>query len=355
MMPAPKSVLIVRPLSVLLFYPESAWVNILNYWMMKQKRFLTALLAGLLGLCGCAHLHPARHASTPSPLTVIEQKHEPDPKPATLICREQEVQVQRNYKLKRITIDTETNQGNPGEAIVLDYYQCKKEPSAVILLLPVSGGNYEIEHHFARYLAKHGLAVVLAYRPTNAAPELSDLGAINTWLEQSVSRGKRALDWIEDRPELDPDRVGVFGISMGAIQGVLLTAADPRIRAEVFGLVGGDLPYILCHSAEPGITRRRKSFLQKHNLTEPQLHDELKKTITCEPNTAAARIDPQDALVVLGAFDRVVPFKKGLELRRQMGRPETIILPTGHYSALVCIPYLKHQTLKFFQTRFSDE
>jgi len=36
-----------------------------------------------------------------------------------------------------------------------------------------------------------------------------------------------------------------------------------------------------------------------------------------------------------------------------MAGPETIILPTGHYSALVCIPYLRHQTLKFFQARFS--
>src|SRR5882672_6828678 len=281
--------------------------------MIMQKRSLTGLLAGLLGFCGCAHLHPARHASTPSPIAVSEKKQEADPKPAALSCREREVQVHRNYKLQRIEIDTQTDQGNPGEAIVLDYYQCKKEPGPVILLLPVSGGNYEVENHFARYIAKHGVAVVVAHRPTNAEPELAELGAINTWLEQSVSRGKRVLDWIESRPELDPGRVGVFGISMGAIQGVLLTAADPRIRAEVFGLVGGDLPYILCQSAEPGIAKRRKQVLREHNLTQKQLEDELRKTITCEPNTAAARIDPQDVLLVLGAFDRVVPFKKGWE------------------------------------------
>src|SRR5437667_8262173 len=323
--------------------------------MMKQKRSLTGLLAGLLGPCGCAHLHPARHTSSSPPFAVSDRKQEAEPKSAALSCREREVQVRRNYKLNRIEIDTQTDEGNPGEAIILDYYQCNKEPGPVILLLPVSGGNYEIENHFARYIANHGVAVLLVHRPTNAEPELSNLSAINTWLEQSVSRDRRALDWIESRPELDPGRIGVFGISMGAIQGVLLTAADHRIRAEVFGLVGGDLPYILCQSAEPGIAKRRKAFLREHNLTEQQLHDDLRKEITCEPNTAAARIDPQDVLLVLAAFDHVVPFKKGLELRRRMGRPETIILPTGHYSALVCIPYLKHQTLKFFQTRFSNE
>ena len=292
---------------------------------------------------------------TVPPVAVSEQEKEAASKPAALSCREREVGVHRYYKLKRIEIDTQTDEDKPGEAIILDYYQCKKGPGPVILLLPVSGGNYEIENHFARYIANHVVSVVLVHRPTNAEPELADLGAINRWLEQSVSRDKRALDWIESRPELDAARIGVFGISMGAIQGVLLTAEDRRIRAAVFGLVGGDLPYILCHSAEPGIAKRRKQVLREHNLTQQQLEDELRKTITCEPNTAAGKIDPQDVLLVLGAFDRVVPFKKGLELRRRMAGPETIILPTGHYSALVCIPYLKHQTLKFFQARFSNE
>ncbi len=193
--------------------------------MMKQKRSLTGLLAGLLGLCGCAHLHPARHTSSSPPFAVSDRKQEAEPKSAALNCREREVQVHRNYKLKRIEIDTQTKEGNPGEAIILDYYQCNKEPGPVILLLPVSGGNYEIENHFARYIANHGVAVVLVHRPTNAEPELADLGAINRWLKQSVSRDTRALDWIESRHELDSARVGVFGISMGAIQGVLRVAS----------------------------------------------------------------------------------------------------------------------------------
>src|SRR5207245_10719876 len=138
---------------------------------------------------------------------------ETDPKSAAHSCRGREVQAHRNYRPKRIAIDADHDEH--GEAIVLDYYQCSKEPGPIILLLPVSGGNYEVENHFARYIAKHGVAVVVAHRATNAEPELAALGAINTWLEQSVSRGKRVLDWIESRPELDSGRVGVFGISMG--------------------------------------------------------------------------------------------------------------------------------------------
>src|SRR5437899_9077383 len=111
---------------------------------MKENRSLTALLAGLVGLCGCVHFHPARHSATIPVVAVTERKEEAKPKPAGLSCREREVQVHRNYRLKRIEIDTQTDEGNPAEPIVLEYYQCKREPGPVILLLPVSGGNYEI-------------------------------------------------------------------------------------------------------------------------------------------------------------------------------------------------------------------
>src|ERR1044071_628774 len=322
--------------------------------MINQRRWLAGLFAGLLGFCGCVRLHPAWHNSTPT--SVVQ----PEPKPslaayASPRSREREIKVRRRYRLKQIEIEIEANHASSGGPIVIDYYQCSSQPSPVFLLLPISGGNYEVESFFAGYIAKHGTAVALLHRPTNSEPKLSDLGAINTWLEENVWRDKRALDWIESRPELETNKVGVFGISMGAIQGVLLTAADRRIGASVFGLVGGDLPYILCQSAEPGIMKHRNAFLREHNLSEQQLHEQLRKAITCEPNTAAADIDPQDVLLVLAAFDRVVPFKKGLELRLRLRRPETIIVPTGHYSAVVYVPYLRRQTLKFFRDRFFDE
>src|SRR5438552_15805915 len=99
--------------------------------MMKQTRFLIALLAGLLGLCGCAHLHPTRHTASSPPVAAFERKPKAEPKLAALSCREREVQVHRNYKLKRIEIDAQPDRSNAGEAIVLDYYQCKKEPGPV--------------------------------------------------------------------------------------------------------------------------------------------------------------------------------------------------------------------------------
>jgi len=85
---------------------------------------------------------------------------------------------------------------------------------------------------------------------------------------------KRALDLDESRPELDAARIGVFGISMGAIQGVLLTAEDRRIRAAVFGLVG-EICHTFCATAPNQELRSAESkVLREHNLTQQQLEDE---------------------------------------------------------------------------------
>jgi len=58
-------------------------------------------------------------------------------------------------------------------------------------------------------------------------------------------------------------------------------------------------------------------------------------------------------LLVLGVFDRVVPFKLGWKLREHLGKPETILLPTGHLTAVLAIPTIQMQSVKFFESRMS--
>ena len=50
---------------------------------------------------------------------------------------------------------------------------------------------------------------------------------------QAVVDYRRALDYLATRSDIDIDRVGVLGYSMGGNQAFLLTAAEPRIRVAV--------------------------------------------------------------------------------------------------------------------------
>jgi hypothetical protein len=69
----------------------------------------------------------------------------------------------------------------------------------------------------------------------------------------------------------------------------------------------------------------------------------------------APYVDAKKILLVLARFDTVVPIEKGLELKAKMGNPETIMIPAGHYSAALSIPYIKSASFHFFQKRFADK
>lgn len=79
---------------------------------------------------------------------------------------------------------------------------------------------------------------------------------------QTTRDYRRAIDYLATRPEIDSQRIGVFGYSMGGAQAYLLTGVEPRVKAVVsccapkdaqkFSLVGpqnffagfGDRPFL---------------------------------------------------------------------------------------------------------------
>jgi len=138
---------------------------------------------------------------------------------------------------------------------------------------------------------------------------------------------------------------------MGGIQTALITALDKRIKAATFGLAAGDVPFVLAHSTERSITRHRAKYLREHQMDLTTFQEQFRKVVTYDPMLLAPYIDSRQVLMVLGMWDTVVPFGKGWELRDKVGRPETVLLPTGHYTALLCVPYVKYRCLRFFRRK----
>jgi hypothetical protein len=313
----------------------------------------TALL--LVFASGCCYLPVGSkpRAAQPLPASLAAAyAHEHEEQPS---FERQELKGESKYSIHRIQLFA-TGRSQNNRNIVFDYYapaRAGKHP--LILVLPIFGGkSYPLERHFASYFARRGLAAVIVHREKWRSDSVT-AEEINTMLEQTVLDNKRVLDWVETQEELDSTRIGVFGASMGAIKGALLTPLENRVRAAVLGLVGGDLPYIVSYSTEKGIARQRKAYLQEHSMPVKELQEELCARITCDPNTLAPYIDPKSVLLILAACDTVVPVKKGLELRRKMGNPETIVIPTGHYTAVIYLPYIQSQAIRFFRQKFAQE
>jgi cephalosporin-C deacetylase-like acetyl esterase len=169
------------------------------------------------------------------------------PEPAKLVKREKH----DGYTLERLVLDL--NGAEPVPALLLIPDQ-RQERAPGLLFIHWHGGMYD--------LGKEQLLVgdeaQPAYAPVCAEKGLVTL-AIDSWCfgeRKHVANGHvgeedafklmlwrgqvlwgmmmfdevRALDYLASRPEVDPKRLGAFGMSMGSTKAWWLAALDPRVR-----------------------------------------------------------------------------------------------------------------------------
>ena len=71
---------------------------------------------------------------------------------------------------------------------------------------------------------------------------------------------RRTIDLLASRPEVNPERIGIVGISLGGIIAATAAGAEPRIHRAGLILAGGDLLPIIHHARE---TRDLSEMIQK--------------------------------------------------------------------------------------------
>ncbi len=227
------------------------------------------------------------------------------------------------------------------DRVWVTFYRARNSPSrvapAVILLHPLGEIRNEVMREFARFLAARGIAgavVTLPYHMRRLPPHDTPLrhfapADIVTGVQayaQAIADVRVVTDWLERRPEVDPARIGVIGVSLGAIVAHSAMGEDPRLSAGVAILGGGDLPDLYRRSAlyrvfHPGITR-------------PLTADERAALARVDPLTTASRNLPRRVLMIEAARDLLIPPHDATELWNALGRPPIRWLDTNHYGPL---------------------
>src|SRR6266446_5442908 len=123
-------------------------------------------------------------------------------------------------------------------------------PQPAVVILPITRGDYPTKA-VAAYLADHGIASLLFLsRSTFTGTAEKDFNTLAAQFHDYVVEVRQALDWLTRQPSIDNDRIGLIGMSLGAIVGSLTAGVDSRIRSEVLLLGGGDLPGIIFSTRE---------------------------------------------------------------------------------------------------------
>jgi hypothetical protein len=277
--------------------------------------------------------------------------------------REEIERAEADYTHKRITIDSYAG------PIVVDFFQGTKPSDSLVLVFPVLGGKNFIEKHFARYLVESGVDAAIV----NRSNEFKDPGKFEQLEEifrANIVRDRLALDFFQ--AEYGKVKFGSFGISRGAINVALTAGVDPRLRYNVLAMGGTDLVDLFRDANQPRIENYIRTVSDTRGFSEEEFFTALRKQLKTDPKYTAQYIDGRDTLLVLGIFDRTVPFSYGMKLREQIGRPETIFLFADHYlslaftqtvsllpprkekSGLFPFPYIEQEALSFYKRKFED-
>jgi len=161
---------------------------------------------------------------------------------------------------ERIVVDA----AYAGERLPLYLYRPHEStgPLQTVIYYPGSGSlwfpsieTYSTAH--IDFLVKSGRAVMFpVYQSTFEREDgfvYRRQDPTNTYREhlvQWIKDLRRAIDYVETRPGLDPERVAYFGHSWGGMVGPVALALEPRIRVATF-LVGGLSPLPTQPEADP--------------------------------------------------------------------------------------------------------
>lgn len=208
-----------------------------------------------------------------------------------------------------------------------------------VLILPVMAApNVWIETRFAHRFVRDGFVVMWLEMPTqfHRRPLPSEPSGqvflartparLAANFRQSVLDARRALGVLAARPEADPDRMALFGISLGAIVGSVVYSVDPRPRFAAFLLGGSDFPSLVLEGSLTG------PFARKMGLTRDALAAAWAGLDPLERRRADAA---KPALLVNALWDSVIPAANARKLAEAFPAARQVWVPGGHYTAIL--------------------
>ncbi|MFH2202398.1 MAG: alpha/beta hydrolase family protein [Elusimicrobiota bacterium] len=225
-------------------------------------------------------------------------------------------------------------------------------PPAVLALPIMAAPNVWIESQFVKALVRRGIAVLLLEMPYQfhrrpgplmpsgqvfLARKAERLGAN---FRQSIADARRAITWLQRSGKVDPERIGLFGVSLGAIVSAAVYSRDDRPKAAVLLLGGADFPE-LAFSGEMTAEFMRRAGIRREELA-----------------AAWKGLDPLDyrednygktVYLINARSDKTIPPANARKLKDAFHGAEQLWVPLGHYTSIVHLLWLPSHAARRFE------
>jgi 2,6-dihydroxypseudooxynicotine hydrolase len=156
--------------------------------------------------------------------------------------------------------------------------------------------------------------------------------------------GRAFVDALVARDDVDGDRIGVWGVSLGGYYAPRFASGDDRIKACV-SLCG---PYCFGENwdALPALTR--ETFTVRSRSKDEEDGRALALTLSMDGRTSALRCP---TLVVAGKKDRLIPWQQAERLHREVAGSEFLLLENGNHGCANVLAAHRYRTADWMAAR----
>jgi dienelactone hydrolase len=192
-------------------------------------------------------------------------------------------------------------------------------PVPAVVMIPGLDSVKEELQATAEYLLRRGLATLAVDGPGQGEAEYE------LPIEPAYERVVTAcFDWLERRTQVDAERLGVFGVSLGGYYAARAAAFEPRARATV-ALAG---PYAFDQGFEQLPVLTRAAFQQRSGAASAQ--EALERAAALTLAGAAGRIT-SPLLIAFGRLDRLIAASQAERLAAEAPGAELAMFEDGNH------------------------
>jgi len=206
-------------------------------------------------------------------------------------------------------------------------------PHPVMIMIPGLDSAKEELRSTEDLFLERGIATFSVDGPGQGEAEY-DLAIRGDW----EVPGAAIIDWLSVQDEIDPDRVGVWGVSLGGYYAPRVASGDERVRACV-ALAG---PYSFADDWDSRPILTREAFRVRSKSADMETARRRAEELTLAGRAGLIKCP---LLAVMGKLDRLIPWQHAQRLVDEAGgEARLLLLEHGNHGCANLAPFHRQTT-----------
>ncbi len=233
------------------------------------------------------------------------------------------IELNPHYEMERVDIELPFHE----ERLPAVFHEAGGENAPTILHLPgMDMTKEQTPNHINNRFVQRGMNVLTIDGPGQGEARLRGITDDDHTVYQRA--GSAAIDWLVERDEVDPERIGVYGTSMGSYFGPRVAVEDDRVAA--LALIKGTwyTKDIIFEQSPPSFKKR---YMYMSGITDEAEFDAFAREMTLDG--LEHRIDAP-TFIAHGEYDELMPREYARQFFERLDCPKELRLYENQFHAI---------------------